>query len=48
MTTIEQQAQHILYMHLRDLVADAHITVNEANEIFLRFYSVKFEDYRTV
>ena len=48
MNSIDRNAQAILYSHLGNLVKDKLLTIDEANAIFLRFYGVAFEDYRTV
>ena len=48
MITIERNAQATLYAHLYNLVKDNTLSIQEANAIFLRFYGVAFEDYRTV
>ena len=48
MITIERNAQATLYAHLYNLVKDNTLSIQEANTIFLRFYGVAFEDYRTV
>ena len=48
MITVERNAQATLYSHLYNLVKDNIISIEDANTIFLKFYGVTFEDYRTV